>query len=177
MNRITLVALVCWAMGSLAHAELYRWVDEQGTMHFTEEYSTIPNKYRSSVQTSDETVTREGLMTPAPVAGEGGNAKSESPALQKPAGGDGSSPPVFGGKPGDVWRDELRQARAELKAYQDHLEMKRKMLADTSGMGRREYLGLTSDVKELEIKVNDLANRLDTLNKAADKAGVPNSFR
>jgi hypothetical protein len=55
--------------------------------------------------------------------------------------------------------------------------MKRKMLADTTGMGRREYLGLTADVKELEIKVNDLASRLDTLNNAADKAGVPNSFR
>jgi outer membrane murein-binding lipoprotein Lpp len=174
MKRITLVALLCWAMGSLAHAELYRWVDEQGTMNFTEEYGSIPNKYRSSVQTSDETVTTEWLKTPEPVAGEGGNPKGEPPAIKKP---DVSSPALFAGKRGEVWRDELRQARAELKAYQDHLAMKRKMLADTTGMGRREYLGLTADVKDLEMKVNDLSSRLDTLNNAADKAGVPNSFR
>lgn len=177
MKRIVMAVLVFLALGSLAYAELYRWVDDQGTLHFTEEYGSIPKKYRSSVQSSDDSVTTGENRSPAPAAAEEGNAKGQQSVKQPPGGGQVSQPPVFGGKRGDVWRDELRQARAELKAYQDHLEMKRKMLADTSGMGRREYLGLTSDVKELEVKVNDLSGRLDTLNKAADKAGVPSSFR
>jgi hypothetical protein len=29
----------------LAHAEIYKWVDEKGTVHFTEDPSTIPEKY------------------------------------------------------------------------------------------------------------------------------------
>jgi hypothetical protein len=30
----------------LAHAEVYKWVDEKGTVHFTDDYSKIPEKYR-----------------------------------------------------------------------------------------------------------------------------------
>lgn len=30
----------------LAHAEVFKWVDEKGTVHFTEDPETIPEKYR-----------------------------------------------------------------------------------------------------------------------------------
>jgi hypothetical protein len=34
----------------LIHAEVYKWVDEKGTVHFTEDNSTIPEKYGQQVE-------------------------------------------------------------------------------------------------------------------------------
>jgi hypothetical protein len=34
----------------LIHAEIYKWVDEKGTVHFTEDNSTIPEKYGQQVE-------------------------------------------------------------------------------------------------------------------------------
>jgi len=45
----------------LAHAEIYKWVDEKGTVHFTEDPATIPEKYREKVKSR---TTDEDLMTP-----------------------------------------------------------------------------------------------------------------
>jgi hypothetical protein len=44
----------------LVSAEIYNWVDEKGTVHFTEDSSTIPEKYRD--QTKSRT-TEENHMT------------------------------------------------------------------------------------------------------------------
>ena len=41
------------------HAEIYKWVDDQGTTHFTEDPSTIPDNYREKAKTR---TTEEDLM-------------------------------------------------------------------------------------------------------------------
>jgi hypothetical protein len=45
-----------------SHAEIYKWVDEKGTVHFTEDPATIPEKYREKVESR---TTEEDSMTPA----------------------------------------------------------------------------------------------------------------
>jgi hypothetical protein len=42
-------------------AEIFKWVDEKGTVHFTEDPSMIPEKYRDKVKSRE---TEEDLMTP-----------------------------------------------------------------------------------------------------------------
>jgi len=44
----------------LAHAEIYKWVDEKGTVHFADDPSTIPEKYRDNVKSR---TTEEDSMT------------------------------------------------------------------------------------------------------------------
>jgi clan AA aspartic protease (TIGR02281 family) len=51
MNRALLLILVLVALASPAGAEMYRWVDEKGTVHFTDDLSTIPEKYRPDAET------------------------------------------------------------------------------------------------------------------------------
>ena len=34
-----------------SYGEMYRWVDEKGTVHFTDDFSTIPEKYREDAET------------------------------------------------------------------------------------------------------------------------------
>jgi len=68
----------------LTHAEVYKWVDDKGTIHFTDDYSNIPEKYLplAEVQESPE----EG---PAPISKEKvapvpAPRRSESPELETP---------------------------------------------------------------------------------------------
>lgn len=46
-------------MGFPAHAQTYKWVDEKGTVHLTDDFSNIPEKYRSiaEVQKSPKEVS------------------------------------------------------------------------------------------------------------------------
>lgn len=46
---------------TFANAEIYKWVDEKGTLHFTEDPSTIPEKYRDKIKSRQ---TEEDKMTP-----------------------------------------------------------------------------------------------------------------
>ncbi len=44
---------------TICNAEIYKWVDEKGTIHFTEDPSTIPEKYKEKTQSR---TTEEDLM-------------------------------------------------------------------------------------------------------------------
>ena len=35
----------------LVHAEVYKWIDDKGDVHFTDDYSNIPEKYRPIAET------------------------------------------------------------------------------------------------------------------------------
>jgi len=44
-----------------AQTEIYKWIDEKGTVHFTEDPETIPERYRENVKSR---TTEEDLMSP-----------------------------------------------------------------------------------------------------------------
>jgi len=63
-TRIILVGLLAVIVVGLvmfkpSHAEIYKWVDEKGTIHFTEDPATIPEKYREKTQSR---TTEEDLV-------------------------------------------------------------------------------------------------------------------
>lgn len=54
-TRIILIGLLAvmvsgLMMFELSHAEIFKWVDEKGTVHFTEDPATIPEKYREKTE-------------------------------------------------------------------------------------------------------------------------------
>jgi clan AA aspartic protease (TIGR02281 family) len=51
MVRALLVTIVLVALASPASAQMYKWVDEKGTVHFTDDPSNIPEKYRPDTET------------------------------------------------------------------------------------------------------------------------------
>jgi hypothetical protein len=48
--RVTVILLFLVFITSTCWGETYRWVDDKGTIHFTEDYGSIPEKYRDRVQ-------------------------------------------------------------------------------------------------------------------------------
>lgn len=57
-----LILLVIVVTAAIGRAEIYKWVDDKGTTYFTEDPSTIPEKYRGVTKSR---TTEEDLMTPA----------------------------------------------------------------------------------------------------------------
>ena len=47
--RVILILFLI-SLSSTCWGETYRWVDDKGTIHFTEDYGSIPEKYRGRVQ-------------------------------------------------------------------------------------------------------------------------------
>jgi len=61
-KKITVVSFVIIAslwVTQFTHAQIYKWIDEKGTIHFTEDPSTIPEKYREKTQSR---TTEEDLI-------------------------------------------------------------------------------------------------------------------
>lgn len=54
--RILAILVVILVVGFLStqpvRAEIYKWTDDKGGIHFTEDSSTIPEKYRENTKTS-----------------------------------------------------------------------------------------------------------------------------
>jgi len=50
MRHAFLLIILLVIVGSPAYAEVYKWVDEKGTVHFTDDFSKIPEKYRPDAQ-------------------------------------------------------------------------------------------------------------------------------
>ncbi len=72
----------------LAHSELYKWIDDKGDVHFTDDYSNIPEKYRPATETQrapKETPSPcvEKKPTPVLVPKTPEPAVQETPAVQK----------------------------------------------------------------------------------------------
>jgi len=50
MRQAFLLVLLLAMVGSHAYAEMYKWVDEKGTLHFTDDFSKIPEKYQPDAE-------------------------------------------------------------------------------------------------------------------------------
>ncbi len=51
MRFLILFTLVLAVFVPSSYGEMYKWVDERGTVHFTDDLSTIPEKYREEAET------------------------------------------------------------------------------------------------------------------------------
>jgi len=63
MRRLFIISiglLFVVGLAEMCNAEIYRWVDEKGTVHFTEDPSTIPEKYRNQMKSRK---TEENYMS------------------------------------------------------------------------------------------------------------------
>jgi len=76
MKVIFLFIFILVVSTSPSYGEVYKWVDEKGTVHFADDLSNIPENYRTDVET---------LKTPKELPSEGIREKSTSPSSPKPS--------------------------------------------------------------------------------------------
>jgi clan AA aspartic protease (TIGR02281 family) len=63
MRFIILLIILLTVLVPSGYAEMYKWVDEKGTIHFTDDPSSIPEKYREDAETRKPS---KEISTPRP---------------------------------------------------------------------------------------------------------------
>jgi len=169
------VTLLVLAVPVLCSAEIYKWVDEKGRVGYSDDLGKVPKKYRNNaVVTERQEQAVEIIETTAPEKspGKGVDGKGEPDSK-----GRDKDKPVFDGKTGDAWKQDFARQKHEVKSLEDQATGIKERMADPGKISRGEYVILQNTQRDLAFRIEKAKQKLDALNDAAEKAGVPAEFR
>ena len=154
-----------------AGQEVYRWVDEKGTAHFTDDLSQVPEKYRGKIQ--KEISPKEPApaqpapppSTPLPKGGETVKAPGQLPApQQKDILGRGEE---WWRAKAIEWNEKLKTARknyenahSEWKAKKQELESSKFRSDSFKRKLKAETIDLEQKAKDWEKKMEEASHML-----------------
>jgi hypothetical protein len=83
MTRIAAAAVaVLLLFATASPAEIYRWEDEAGTVHFTDDMTNIPEAYRGKSSVVVREAPKAGDQSPAAEATQGGEPSTPAPPAE-----------------------------------------------------------------------------------------------
>jgi hypothetical protein len=146
---------------------IYKWVDKNGVVNFTDDYDKVPSPYRDQVQEEErEEVQKPGLPAPSP----------QTPPLK----GEETGTDIYG-RDEAWWRDKVHPWKEQLKEATQNYEMAQKKFAEkTVEMGRK---GLVSRARyqieaekyneekmKYEAQITEAKEMLEKLSKEAEES-------
>ncbi len=180
MNKNLLMAwCICLLTGIMAgpvNAETYTWTDQSGTVHFTEDYSSVPKKYRKKVGRRGDVGATAPEQNSAGEGSDGQAGKQTEPAAAKADNKSdaGAAEGVYGGKPLDEWRREFSDREALLRGMDKRIkEIEATVKKPASYISREQIQALSQEHQEAVQKYNDALAQYNQLLDTAKKAGVP----
>ncbi len=106
MKTLILIFLFLFT-ATLSYAQVYKWVDEKGIVHFTDDITQIPEKYRRAIEHRDateeksETKKEEGQATP----------KKQTDSYKDRL-----------GRGEEYWKGRVEESRKRLQSLQERVE-------------------------------------------------------
>jgi len=163
---LIIIGLIVYCAVSFGQ-ETYQWVDEKGTVHFTDDVGKIPEKYQDQVK------EKKTPKEPAP-------SPSAPPSIRPPQSKAPPEPAVekkdILGRGEDWWRDKamewkqkLIQAQKDYASAQTALKAKEKELEDAKFKPKSFQRKLQDEVKVLEEKANAQKNQVDEAKNMLEK--------
>ena len=150
--------------------ETYQWVDEKGTVHFTDDVGKIPEKYQDQVK------KKETPPEPAPAPAPSSSIKSPTDKARPAPEAAGVEKKDILGRGEDWWRDKAMEWKQKLiKAQKDYadaqtaLKAKDKELEDAKFKPKSFQRKLQDEIKILEEKVNAQKNQVDEAKNMLEK--------
>ena len=168
MKRLFLLILASLILSSplVFGQEIYQWKDEKGTVHFTDDFGQVPEKYQDQVK--EKKTPKESAPSP-PVRPPQGKAPTEPSVEKKDILGRGE----------DWWRDKamewkqkLIKSQKDLVAAETALKAKEKELEDAKLKPKSFQRKLQDEIKIFEQKVNEQKRQVDEAKNMLEK-GLP----
>lgn len=178
MTSIKMIAVVAAMAGfsSVALADIYQWVDDNGLVHFTDDPDRIPARYQNRVR-----------ETPSPTVLHPDDSAMRNTPSQNPLQSSDSAPDANlpGGLSEDEWRSRFAAIRTEIKDLRDKLPKKREELNQLRRMrviyqrvqDRTAYNEKQAEVDRYEARIKELEGQLSALDTEASRAAVPMDWR
>lgn len=157
-----------------AFAEIYKWTDDKGVVHVTDDPTKIPDKYWI------ERKVRKEEAKPAPL-----EIQPKQPAQPTPA--KEEKPELYGDYPLDWWIYKFKGLRKDIEDNEKKLEERTNFVTTFEG-GRRYgqiftkdqvslYERYKADIPVIEEKLRKLKEEIEELQRKATIYGIPREIR
>jgi len=173
MKKIVFILYVGIFISSVQAATVYKWVDKQGVVNFTENYDAIPPAYRKSAERINMGTEEPPPMEPSP---------SQEPAQKKGEATKEVTTDIYGRDETwwkekiHVWKEKLKEATASYdeanKKYAEkaaELSQKRYGSPTQYKMSIMELDRLREEKNKCEAQVTEANQMLEKLSKEAQE--------
>lgn len=159
-------------------AEIYRWTDDDGVIHVTDDRSQIPAKYWEEERVKKEEIKPSTNET-QPVKPAAISKPTETPE-------EGDIREMFGDYPLEWWIYKFRDIRKNIAESQERVDREKNFVTVFEG-GKRygkiytkeeiaQYESYKADIQVTEEKLKSLNEELEELQRKARIYGVPKKF-
>ncbi len=140
--------------------EVYRWVDEKGTVHFTDDLGQVPEKYREKIQ--KEKSPKESTHPPATPLPKGVAAGKESGQMPVPIQKDslGRGEEWWRAKASE-WNEKFKTAQKNYESAYNEWKSKEQELETLKYKPHSVKRKLKAEIKVLEEKVKDWEKQME----------------
>lgn len=141
--------------------EIYRWVDEKGTIHFADDITLVPEKYRDQIQ--KRKLPEE--ISPPPARPPIGPPSAEPAAEPAPEKKDmlGRGEDWWRAKVKE-WEDKLQSAQRSVELVYSEIRQKEKDLAEARlkpDKFKKKSKKIESEIKGLQLKAKEWENQVE----------------
>jgi Domain of unknown function (DUF4124) len=153
-------------------AETYSWEDEKGTVNFTENYTSIPAKYRKKARKLGDMGSDTSSAPPAAISGAKETVIAGTGAIPS-----GEASGLFNGRKPEAWQQEMRPLYAEVKRLEQQLVELESLIRKPAGISKSRADGLPQEFRETQKLYNQALKQYNSLNDDANTVGLPAEFR
>ena len=150
-------------------AEFYSWIDDNGTYNYTEDYSSVPKKYRKKVKRRED-LSQDAKPQASPEAVT--PSKQTDKKDVKSVANQGDDKDLYGGKSRAEWRKELDVREAELNNIEQRLGQLRSQISDAKVMNRDQLEALKKDYDDGRANYDQKYKSYTELIETVRKAGI-----
>jgi hypothetical protein len=165
-----LVALILVGLSTFCSSafgqEVYRWVDEKGTVHFADDLSLVPERYREQVQKKRPPEKPTSLPSPGGSEGSEVKEKSESAPERKDLLGRGEE---WWRAKVKEWNDKFVSAQKNFDATFTEWKAKEKELEESKFKPDSFKRKLKTDIKALEEKSKEWEQKREEAKNMLEK--------
>jgi hypothetical protein len=165
----TAILILFLVLPSVSHAaEIYKWVDKDGTLNFTDDLNKVPAEYRDQVKT-EEVKDSEKTQTSTPDAASVQKTKEEKRDSR--------------GRGEEYWKELVRPSKKQLKQAQEDYKNTNMKIDDALEVAKGRFLSKTQynfkrqEVERLmeervvyEARIEEAEKMLAKIGKEAEEA-------
>ena len=168
MRKLRLLILVsCLLSFSFAIGqEIYRWVDEKGTIHLTDDMSLVPERYRDQVQRKKPPKEPSLSVSPRVSKGEETGKESKSASERKDLLGRGES---WWKAKAEEWNAKLLEAQRNYETAHAGYKKKEKEVEEAKFQPKSLQRKLKAELRALEEKANDWKKQVEEAKNMLEK--------
>jgi hypothetical protein len=187
LSHLGLALLVVLLAAGGASADFYKWTDERGQIHLTDDYYKVPPKYRAKAEVKRFGEPDSGVGAPPPLEateelGPTGPSDNE-PTTPTGEVGPGGGWQDWSGRGADYWTGRQRDLQARAQELERQLAANREAIEGLSSTraaavgGRRQRGRLEAESARLEVELAQVRKMLTSgLADEALRSGVPPDF-